>query len=78
MVDWIETLTKVSQAGSTLLLLIALYGGIKGWWIPRWLYDRQCQETAIWRRLALRGTRMAEEAVEERLDPGTSRSEALP
>ncbi len=54
--DVIDTLLKVSQAGSTVLLLVAVYGAAKGWWVPRWLYDEALKreevaakrETAVW------------------------------
>lgn len=47
--DYLDTLAKVSQAGSTLLLLIVVYGAIKGVWVPRWLYDESIKrEAALW------------------------------
>lgn len=47
--DALDALLKISQAGSTVLLLIAVYGAVRGWWVPRWLWDEQVKrEAAVW------------------------------
>lgn len=47
--EYLDTLVKISQAGSTVLLLVVVYGAIKGFWVPRWLYDEGIKrEAALW------------------------------
>jgi hypothetical protein len=48
-VEILDTLLKVSQAGSTVLLIIAVYGAAKGYWVPRWVLDESAKrEAALW------------------------------
>lgn len=47
--EWLDTLLKLSQAGSTVLLAVAVYGAARGWWVPRWIYDETVKrEAAVW------------------------------
>lgn len=49
--DWLDAVLKVSQAGSTVLLGIAVYGAARGWWVPRWIYDESAKREAAWMTL---------------------------
>lgn len=60
--EWLDALLKISQAGSTLLLVIAVYGAARGWWVPRWIFDEAAKREDAWRVLYER-----EKATSERL-----------
>lgn len=47
----LDTLFKVSQAGSTVLLVIAVYGAARGHWVPRWVHDESTKREEAWRIL---------------------------
>lgn len=49
--DLVETLLKVSQAGSVALLLFALFGAYKGWWVPGRTYDEAVRREASWKEM---------------------------
>jgi hypothetical protein len=50
-VEWIDTLLKLSQVGSTALLLGALYGAYRGWWVPGRAYDESVKREASWKEM---------------------------
>jgi hypothetical protein len=43
----------VSKGGIVVFLLLAIYGGIKRWWVFGWLYKDMVDERNEWRSLAL-------------------------
>lgn len=66
-----ELLPLVRDGGSTLLLVVAVIGGWKGWYVWRWQYDAQAaaaaklvdqltKERDEWKAVALRGLSVAE------------------
>ena len=63
--DIIETLLKLSQVGSTALLLLALYGAYKGWWVPGRAYDESVKRELSWKEMYER-ERLAREADRQR------------
>lgn len=60
--DWIDTILKLSQVGSTGLLLMALYGAVRGWWVPRWVYELLRERCDRMEALAKSATETAEQA----------------
>lgn len=42
---------KLSQAGSAVLLLFALWGAIKGWWVPGRTYEESVKREASWKEM---------------------------
>jgi hypothetical protein len=62
--DALTTLQWVAQAGLIPALLIAIWGAIKEWWVPGKTYRRALDDADKWRALALRGSGIAEKAVE--------------
>jgi hypothetical protein len=49
--DWIDTLLKLSQVGSTALLAVAIFGVIRGVWVPGRTYDEALKREASWREM---------------------------
>jgi hypothetical protein len=47
----IDTAIKLSQVGSTALLLLALVGAYRGWWVPGRTYDESVKREAAWREM---------------------------
>jgi len=62
-VEWIDSLLKLSQAGSTVLLMVALLGAYRGWWVPGWLYRQLREDYERARDLAEGGTNLTERAL---------------
>lgn len=57
-------LQLVKDAGVTGLLALAILGGFRKWWVFGWQY-RACDEERLeWKRLALGGTNLTEQAVQ--------------
>jgi hypothetical protein len=48
---WLDTVAKLSQIGSTGLLLTALFGAYKGWWVPGRTYEDAVKRELSWREL---------------------------
>jgi hypothetical protein len=66
-----ETVTLIRDGGSMVLLVLAIVGGFRGWYVWRWQYDEKiasCQEELDearaqrdeWKKMALRGIEFAE------------------
>lgn len=66
-----DVLQLIRDGGSTLLLVVSIIGGFKGWYVWRWQYDAQgtaaaallaqkTKECDEWKSVALRGLTVAE------------------
>lgn len=62
-----EMFELVRDGGSLLLLVVAVIGGFKGWYVWRWVYDREVaatmqmmKERDEWKNVALQGLAVAE------------------
>ena len=64
--EWLDPLLKVSQAGSTVLLAVAVYGAARGWWVPRWIYDECAARERVWQTLYEREKATSERLIEDR------------
>ena len=45
------------------ILLFIIISGYRKWWVWGWLYQSSEREKEEWKRLALQGTNLAEEAL---------------
>lgn len=48
LLGWAEKAASLSGAA---LSIVALIGAIRGWWVPRWLYDRESKRADSWETL---------------------------
>jgi len=46
--EFVDTLLKVSQVGSTALLVIAVWAFATGRVVPRWVLDESAKREAAW------------------------------
>ena len=51
MDDLINAVVKLSQVGATALLLLALVGAYRGWWVPGRTYDEATRREAAWKEM---------------------------
>lgn len=59
----LDQISAVVNAGGVVFLLVAaLFGGYKQWWVFGWSYRDMEQDRDAWRRTAERGTATAERA----------------
>lgn len=58
-----EVIQTIRDAGVTGLLIFALIGGFRKWWVFGWHYKEVEQEKNEWKQLALGGTQLAERSV---------------
>lgn len=54
----------LGPAGVTVLVLVLMFTGWKGLWVFGWQYKDMKQDRDEWKEAALRGTRVAERAIE--------------
>lgn len=59
-----ELIQVLRDAGVTGLLIFALIGGFRKWWVFGWHYSDVVKEKNEWKQLALGGTHLSERAVE--------------
>jgi hypothetical protein len=63
-----EIVQLVRDAGVTGLLIFALIGGFRMWWVFGWHYRAVVKERDEWKALALGGTHLAERTIEAAKD----------
>ena len=59
--DFLDILT---QGGVVGLLILILVGGHRRWWVWGWQHKDTVRDRDVWKRLALRGTGLAEAATD--------------
>lgn len=62
--DAAEVIQTVRDAGVTGLLIFALIGGFRQWWVFGWHHREVVKERDEWKALALHGTNLSERSVE--------------
>lgn len=67
-----SVLEILDAAGTIGLLVVIVFGALKGWWVPGWAYKNALREIEQWKDLALTGTEIAERLV--RRDVGGRRA----
>jgi hypothetical protein len=63
-VDAAEIIQTVRDAGVTGLLIFALIGGFRQWWVFGWHHREVVKERDEWKSLALHGTHLSERSIE--------------
>lgn len=51
MLELITLVERSAALSGPALIVLALYGAVKGWWVARWLYDGKCAEVESWKTL---------------------------
>lgn len=46
-----EIVEWASSLGGTSFAVIAIIGSYRGWWVPRWLYDKETARGDEWKTL---------------------------
>lgn len=59
-----DILQTVRDAGVTGLLVFALIGGFRQWWVFGWHHREIVKEREEWKQLALYGTHLSEKSIE--------------
>lgn len=54
----------IENASVIVLLLVALMGGAKRWWVFGWTYQAMVEDRDEWRRIALDGARLVDRGAE--------------
>lgn len=62
--NFTELIETIRAAGITGLLVIALIGGWRRWWVFGWHYKEVARERDEWKKLALGGTHLAERSIQ--------------
>lgn len=62
--DAIDILKFINSGGVLGLLVIAIVGGYRKWWVYGWIYREVERERDDWRDIALHGTDLAEKTVD--------------
>lgn len=62
--DFTQIIQTVRDAGVSGLLIFALIGGFRKWWVFGWIYKDVCKEKEEWKQLALHGTNLSETSVQ--------------
>lgn len=75
--DFQEGIQVIRDAGVTGLLLFALIGGFRKWWVFGWQYKDVLEEKEEWKTLALGGTHLAERSISAVKEVAEARSETL-
>lgn len=57
--SWLDLLDK---GGTVAILVLIIFGGAKGWYVPGWIYKRQEKELDEMKQLARSGTDLAEKS----------------
>jgi hypothetical protein len=58
-----EILELIRAGGITGLLIFALIGGFRRWWVFGWHYKEVVRDRDEWKSLAMGGTHLAERSV---------------
>lgn len=62
MAETLGIAERIIQLGLTGALMLALYGGYRGWWVFGRYYQEMTKERDEWKALALQGLRLAGKA----------------
>jgi hypothetical protein len=49
-VEFLVLVERIASLGGAGLLILAVLGVLRGWWVPRWLYDRESLRADAWER----------------------------
>ena len=60
-----ELLDVLDKFGVIGVLFIIVWGALKRWWVPGWLYEQERQEKEEFKDLALKSVTIAEKTLEK-------------
>jgi hypothetical protein len=58
-----QVVDYLSSGGLLAVSIIILYGLAKQWWVPGWLFRRECAEKDEWKAIALEGTSLGKRSL---------------
>ena len=56
--DWLDKV--LGPGGALVLALVVIFGAIRKWWVPGWVYADVVRERDMYREMALKGVSAAE------------------
>lgn len=51
MVETLALAERIASLSGAVLLVLAILGVLMGWWVPRWLFDRESKRADVWQEL---------------------------
>lgn len=63
MADLITLVNYAKDVGATGLLVFAIVGIFRGWWVPGWLYQAKCRECEAWKGIAVPALKIADKVM---------------
>lgn len=63
--EWLDTVGRISQAGSPFLLVLAIWAFATGKVVPRWIYDEAVKREGAWQTLYEREKTTSERLIED-------------
>jgi hypothetical protein len=64
--EWYEPISKIAQASSPVLLVLAIWAFATGKVVPRWVHDDAAKREEAWRVLYEREKSTSERLIEDR------------
>ena len=49
--EFLALAERIATLSVPVLLVLIILGIIFGWWVPRWLYDRESLRADVWKEL---------------------------
>lgn len=62
--EWLQTISTISQAGSPFLLVLAVWAFATGKVVPRWIFDLETKRADSWQTLYEREKGTSEKLLE--------------
>lgn len=59
-----DTLDALSRLSAYSILIIAVVGFLRGWIVPRWVYDSEVASGVVYREMALRGAELSRRSID--------------
>lgn len=66
MIDptFLSNLEALSRLSAFSILIIAVVGFLRGWVVPRWVYDEERKTGEVYREMALRGVELSRRSID--------------
>lgn len=61
----VEFISIIDRGGVLVLLVVIIWGGIRGWYVWRWQYKQLEQDRDWWRSTAMRSVQITEAAIDQ-------------
>lgn len=59
-----DTLDALSRLSAYSILIIAVVGLLRGWIVPKYIYDRETKAGDVYREMALRGVELSRRSID--------------